>query len=148
MLKPILQQASFFGVLALGAFTLKQWNRIPMHPIVQESQILVQHAPNLASLLSLLAGLGLDEELRRLVRKTQTVVEHDRRRTLASQWHISRMSSELVHDAKAMCKQHSLPSDDIYRTMLFCEQEVIPQMEQQLQDLLHNHLLDHRGVGG
>ena len=144
VIKPLLQQASFFGVLALGAYTMNTLNAVPNHHIVCESSIIVNSYPGIASLLTSLARLQLDQGLRRIVEKTQQLLEWDQKKRLSSRWYISRLSTEIVSDANRLCKQHTYPSDDMYRTMLLCEQEVIPQLEQQLQDVLHNHLLNQR----
>ena len=144
----VVQQASFFGAMALGAYTLKLLNRKPLHPLVKEKPELCTHSPVLASLLSQLHCLDDEPGLRRLVEKTADLVAHDKAGRLSAPWRISRLSSDIVRDAKALCDQtKKTDSDELFRNVLFCTEEIIPQMESQLDDLLHNHLLMHTRAG-
>ena len=60
----------------------------------------------------------------------------------AAQWRISRLSAEVVRDAEALCvAAPKATSDEVFRAVLTCREEVVPQLQGQLDDLLHNHLL-------
>ena len=60
----------------------------------------------------------------------------------AAQWEIARTNTRIVQAATDMCT--SVPashSDALFRAVMTCREEVVPQIRGQLDDLLHNHLL-------
>ena len=71
-----------------------------------------------------------------------TLADRDASGGPAAQWRISRLSAEVVRDAKALCvAAPKATSDEVFRAVLTCREEVVPQLQGQLDDLLHNHLL-------
>ena len=53
------------------------------------------------------------------------------------------LDAEAVRDADAMCvAAPKAASDEVFRAVLACRDEVVPQLRGQLDDLLHNHLLE------
>lgn len=149
MAKPIVLQAGFFASLGLGAYVLRRLSTPVTHPTVAEAcPRLPVEFPALAAALSQLATLGDDTALRALVEKVARVVELDSANGPASQWKISRLNTEILKDARAMCRAApSARSDEVFRAVLDCESEALPQIEGQLEILLHNHLLARSPMG-
>lgn len=143
MMRPIALQASFFGALGLGAYVVRRLSSPVLHPVVAQHTHLVQHLPALTATISQLGALGSDESLASLVKKVLCVVDLDQSHSPTAQWQIARLNSEIVEDAKRMCHVLSTThSDELFRTVLDCQQEVVPQLEAHLDNLLHNHLLE------
>jgi hypothetical protein len=143
MLRGMLVQGSALAGLGVAALALRRLRTAPPHPIVvEECPELVQRFPDLATAASQLADLGDDAALRALVRKLASIVRLDAARGPTAQWSISRLSSEVVHDATRMCRAAPVASsDEVFRAALHCRDEVVPLLQGQLDDLLHNHLL-------
>ena len=135
-------QAGFFASMGLGAYALRRLMHEPLHPLLAAREASDRY-PSLAASLSQLATLGDDEGLRRCLAFFDEIAELDAStRRLDAQWKISRASAELVREAKDMCERvHASASDDVFRAVLTCTDEVVPQLESHLETVLHNHLL-------
>lgn len=144
--KPLAMQAGLFSTLGAGLYVLRRLSQPIIHPVVAAHTTLVESKPALAAAVSQLGALEDTEALICVVDKVNRILEMDTQGGLAAQWHISRLSAEVVRDAEAMCRTPSAArSDDVFRAMLTCKEEVIPQIRGQLDDLLHNHLLARPG---
>lgn len=149
MMRPVALQASILGGLGLGAYALRRLSTPALHPMVAERVDLVRHSPALAATVSQLAAIGDEDGLRRLVDKLVRVVHIDLALGPAAQWQISRLNTEIANDAKRMCRTVSVAhSNEMFRIVLDCQNEVIPQMQTHLDNLLHNHLLSRSPLGG
>ena len=98
----------------------------------------------LAATLTQLAVLGQPEAYAALLDVVAEVVTLDETRCGASQWKIARRSGEAVRRARAMCAEFpitSSSSDETFRAVLLARDELVPRLQSQLDDLLHNHLL-------
>ena len=135
-------QASFLGALGLGAYALRCLSREALHPLVAERTTLVKRYPALCACVSKLHTLGDERALATLVDKLGSIAELDAARGPAAQWQISRLSAEVVREARDMCRRaNTAGSDEVFRAVLTCTDEVVPQVQGHLDDLLHNHLL-------
>jgi hypothetical protein len=142
-LRPLALQAGLFAGLGLGVYALRRLMAQPVHPVVlEESPRLASDFPALAQALSKLGALGDEPALRALARKAERIAELDAANGPASQWQITRLSVEVVRDARAMCRAApSAHSNDVFCAVLDCQDEAIPQLQEHLDNLLHNHLL-------
>ena len=143
MMRGVLVQGSALAGLGVAAFALRRIRMVSPHPIVlHECPELVHQFPDLAAAASQLATLDNDPALRAVVRKLAEIVRLDAAQGASAQWSISRLSAEIVHDAECMCRAAPIAaSDAVFRAALTCRDEVVPQLQGQLDDLLHNHLL-------
>ena len=142
MQKWIAQGTALAG-LGAAAFALRALRSAAPHPLVaDECPELVRAFPDLALAASQLATLDDEAALRALLGKLREVVRLDATRGAAAQWSISRLSAEIVRDAERMCANAPVAhSDEVFRAALTCREEVVPLLQGQLDDLLHNHLL-------
>lgn len=146
-MRPYVLQASLFAALGMGAYTLKRFGSTPLHPILLRYPELVQMYPMLASNLSQFSQLGDDDGLEEIVRRVVEIVRLDASPDLSAQWHISRMNSELIKDVERWCcRTPRAHSDERFRAVLTCTDELLPQLIKHLDDLLHNHILAHTTV--
>ena len=138
-------QAAFFGTLGLGAYALRRLTAAEPHPLlVSDFADIQEHCPNLAATLSQLGGMVDEDALRDMLVVMRRILVADRSSGPRAQWEISRDSAELLRLAKAACAKAPL-SDDAYRASMRAQQDTLPQLQGQLDDLLHHHLLA-RGV--
>lgn len=139
--KPILLQGAFFGGLAFGARALRKFVETPLHPLVEARPDIASH-PGIASTLSQLARLENPVALESVMNSVSCFLQEDRSEAPAAQWRMSRMCTKIISDAKYMLGSTNMTaSDEMFRLVLSCNDEVIPQLETHLDDILHNHLL-------
>lgn len=139
--KPILLQGAFFGALALGAKSLRKLVTPPVHPSVAARPDIAWH-PGIASTMSQMARLDNPVALEAIMNSISGLMAEDRSGTPSAQWHMSRMNTKILNDAKYMLGCVNVTaSDEMFRLVLNCSEEVIPQLETHLDDILHNHLL-------
>lgn len=137
-------QASFFATLGLGAYAIRKLTAAELHPlIVSEFPDIEQECANLAATLSQLGALAEEAAFRDILLVMRRILAADRSSGPRAQWDISRDSAELLRLAKAACAKAPL-SDDAYRSSMHAQEETLPQLQGQLDDLLHNHLLARR----
>lgn len=141
MTRPLALQASLFAALGMGAYALRRLASTPLHPRVAERGALLRY-PALATAASQLAAVGCGTGFDALLTKLCAIADLDAAGGPAAQWRISRLSAEVVRDAEALCvAAPTVTSDEVFRAVLTCREEVVPQLRGQLDDLLHNHLL-------
>ena len=139
--KPLLLQGAFFAALYSGARALRVMAQTPLHPAVQARETIRSHA-GLATALTQLAKIGDGAALDSILDKVCLVLRYDASDQLDAQWHICRLSSDIVREAKALCTSSSvLTTDELFRDARNCEEEAVPQIETHLDDILHNHLI-------
>lgn len=142
--KPLLLQAAFFGALYKGAQVLRKFVQTPMHPLVAaRPELVVYEGGGLADSLTQLAMVEHPVAMQAILNKVCALVAHASSKDLKAQSHISNLIAEIVHDSKYMlgCVNVS-SSDELFRKVQTCREEVLPLLEAQLDDILHNHLLD------
>ena len=134
-------QASFFATLGLGAYVVRRFTATELHPLFLEEYADVADAqPNIASTLSSLADFTQRETMREMLELMRRIVEADRSASPRAQWYITRMSADLFKLAKKSCAKPML-TDDTFRSSMIANEETLPMLQGQLDDLLHNHLL-------
>lgn len=137
--KPYLLQAGFFAVMGVGLNALRALTTQTIHPLVTGE--ITMH-PGLAMAMTQLANLQQDRDLQRLVQDINEILRLDSSQTLSAQWWISRKNADVVKRARKLCqdvKHHE--SDTLFVEAMTCSEEVVPQLEGHLDNLLHNHLL-------
>lgn len=144
-LRPVLLQASFFGALGLGAHMVRRMSAVPLHPLVEERcEGMVRTNPSLAEAASKVAFLyGRDDaSLAAMLDDLNSILSIDDAKGLNAMWKMNRMIGEVVRRAYAMCSSVPMAESDAqFRAVMEMKQEAIPQLKDQLDDLLHNHLL-------
>lgn len=139
--KPFVLQAAVLGGLGLGTRALRYLVKPKVHALVATRPPIVAHGP-LAETLSPIVSLCDESRAGRLLDKVERVLELDRDgNNAAAQWHISRLSGDILRDAQAICKVSALADNEVFRLAMTCQEENIPQLQGHLDDLLWNHLL-------
>lgn len=137
--KPLMMQAGLMAAVGLGIRTLSSLRKHHVHPLVVGE---VAAYPGLAMALTQLAALGDDERTESLVEEVNSILLLDGSKALSAQWLISRKSASVMKQARQLCGSvNSCESDTRYRDVLMCSDEVLPQLESHLDNILHNHLL-------
>ena len=127
------------AAVGLGIHTLSGMRKVELHPLVVGE---VAAYPGLAMALTQLAALGNDAGIESIVEEVNSILLLDGSKALSAQWMISRKSASVLKHARRLCASvNSCESDSKYRTVLLCSEEVIPQLESHLDNILHNHLL-------
>ena len=134
-------QATFFATLGLGAYAVRRFAATELHPLLlgEYADIAEAHA-NIASTLSLLADCTDTTTMRTMLDLMRRIVEADRTASPRAQWDITRWSAELLKVARGSCSKPPL-TDDTFRSSMLANEETLPMLQGQLDDLLHNHLL-------
>ena len=141
--KPLLLQAAFFGALYKGAQVLRKYVQTPLHPLVASRPELVTYGEGLADSLTQLAMVEHPVAMKAILDKVCDLIAHASSTNLKAQSHISKLIVEIVHDSKYMLRCVDVSSsDELFRKVQTCREEVLPLLESQLDDILHNHLLD------
>ena len=132
-------QAGLMAAVGLGIRTLTSLRKVEVHPLVVGE---VAAHPGLASTLTQLSALGDDACIESLVEEVNSILHLDGSKALSAQWLISRKSASVMKQARRLCSStNSCESDSRFRTVLMCSEEVLPQLESHLDNILHNHLL-------
>lgn len=120
----------------------------PLDPAVAAHAALAQDFPALAETLSDLRTLredGLEALQERLLAQIAYVCDLDRKADATTPWLISRGCAEAVRTAEQLCGSvRPGASVDAYAEALRYRDEVLPQLQTHLDNLLHNHLQKRR----
>jgi hypothetical protein len=139
--KPLILQGLFFAVLYKGAQGMRRFVQAPVHHLVAERPDIM--VTPMRDTLSQIGVLGNDVGLRIILDKCSTVLKLSKTNNLKSQSQISKLISEIENDVKHTVNNcNATESDDKFRLVQSCTSEVIPLFMTQLDDILHNHLLD------
>lgn len=142
MASKVALQGSLFAILGMGAYAMRRLLHEPLHPLVMQYTSVVARQPSLAGCVSRLSVLNDLDGLDAILHRLSEIVDLDASPSPAAQWQISRKSGEVVQEAREMCRRVSAAtSEEMFRAVLTCTDEVVPQLEGHLQNLLHNHLL-------
>jgi hypothetical protein len=127
-------QVGVLAGLGLSLWGIRHAMRRTVHPDVAACGI-HELDPGVADALSRLVELepGAVVVLHDATRVLELALEHHPE----NQWRIARLNAAIVRDARAVCAH----SHDPYVT-----EDVLPSLEGALDDVLHNHLLDHHHV--
>ncbi len=139
--KPFIAQGIFFAALYKGAQGLRMFVKVPIHHLIAERMDL--SVTPMRDTLSQIAMLGNDVGLRNILDKCSLVVALGKTNDLKAQSQISKLITEIENDVKHVVNNcNATESDDKFRLAENCNREVIPLLMAQLDDILHNHLLD------
>lgn len=142
MLRPVALQGAFFGAIGLGVYALRRLSARPLDERVASRPILAARHPAMAASLSQLARLADADAFDAVLVTACEIAEHDRSGDPKSQWHIARLSTQLVRQVEEICnKADRDTSDAVFRDSIACREEVVPALQTQLETILHNHLL-------
>ncbi|OUU50618.1 MAG: hypothetical protein CBC12_05345 [Candidatus Puniceispirillum sp. TMED52] len=140
-IKPLLLQGVFFGVVYKGAQGLRKYVQTPVHPLIAERPEIM--LTPMRDTLSQIAMLGHDVGLGVILDKCTILLQLGESNDLRAQSQISRLISEIENDVKYIVKNcNATESDYKFRLAENCNTEVIPLLMTQLDDILHNHLLE------
>lgn len=137
-------QASFFATLGLGAYAIRKLTTLEVHPLIVSEFPEIEHqCANIAATLSQIGSITNESAFRDILSLMRRIIAADQSSGPRAQWDISRDSAELLRIAKIACAKEPT-SDDAYRSSMTAQEETLPQLQSQLDDLLHNHLLARR----
>lgn len=142
---PYLLQGMFVGALSVGISQLGKLAQEPIQECVKTYPRVVKYA-NVASTFSQFVRLSCpsEEEVQHLLRLMDMYLQYDETAPLDAQGQMSRILPRIRRRMDAICDKDMLNlTDDSFRGMLTCKDEIIPLMEAQLDDILHNHMLTH-----
>lgn len=127
-------------VLGLGAAMqmMRQKMKRPPHPSIPAE--IVQRAPQVADIMTVMADVGDEETLNRIGSCVCELISLER--VPNSSWRMARLCGETLRHAKSLCTgltRHS--TEDEFRRVLLLQDDLIPQLAALLDDMVHNHLL-------
>ena len=141
--KPYLLQGAFVGALTLGIRQLGKLAEEPMHASVEAYPVIVSHY-NIATSLSQLIRLSCmsDEQVQTILTMVNTYLVYDRDAPPDAQGQRARRIRKINDHADNAGKRDilSLP-EQAFRGVITCQEEVIPTLQSQLDDILYNHIL-------
>lgn len=133
-------QAAFLGAIYKGAQSLRVFVQNPTHPLVLEKP---EITGAMRDTLSQLAFLDHPVAMQVVLEKCCNIVRMGESRDLKAQSSMSRMIADVENDIKHMLGSVDVTSSDKkFRLVQVCKEEVVPLLTAQLDDVLHNHLLD------
>lgn len=132
-------------VLATGAGLLalrSTWKK-KCHPtIVSEYPELHSHFPDLCADVSMVSEFGDELGFRAVLDLLDDIRKEDVSDAHAAQHNIAHLSSRLVRFLEGLIERHKRgASDAAYRTSMYCNDCVLPELKAGLENILHNHLL-------
>lgn len=135
-------QGAFFGSIYCGARALNRYLRTPTHELVKQ-RVELQHHDALCDSLTQLALTGNPDLMNTILDEACDVVRASASSCPRAQWVISRKTSHIMKVVHLMLStSHGVSSPEAYTRMLVCREQVAPQLQSQLDDILHNHILD------
>ena len=139
--KPLVLQGLFLGAIYKSAQGLRKYVQTPIHHLVaQRPEIMVTP---MRDTLSQIAKLGNDTGLQVILDKCTLVLKLSRTNDLRAPAQMSRLISEIENDVRHTVNTcGEIENDEKFRLANNCRTEVIPLFMTQLDDILHNHLLD------
>ena len=145
MLRALMPQMTKIAPLAGVGFGLMAWRAFSTPPppeMFRQNEHVAKAYPALANAIAKLGALDDPQGLERIVALVVAIHDEDVAKHPSAQWRISRLSAEILREAKGMLKRYpGISSDDHFRIAIACEQDTIPQIDQWLENVLHNHLL-------
>lgn len=137
-------QLSAVAFTGLGMWALQRWCKPQLHPILLQDYFKVSECyPSLAACLSHLEALHDEDGFRRVVQLADRIrLLDDQISDPGAQWHIARMSTQMIREVEQMCATAPrAKSDEMFRAVVDCERETIPALRSVLDNILHNHIL-------
>ena len=143
-MKSFLQVGALAGAGAVLAFARHVLFRPEIHPVVIEYEDIVRRQPAIAETVSKIGFVADEQKLREMLHVLNEAVKLASKRGKANQWHVARLNGEVLRQTKAMCSMSSAVDvdDERFQSMMIVIDEVVPQIETLLDNMLHNHILD------
>ena len=140
-MKPFILQGLFFGALYKGAQGMRKYVQTQTHHIIAERPE-IMFTP-MRDTLSQIAMLGNDAGLRIILDKCCRLLSLSRTNDLRAPAQMSRLISEIQNDVQHTVNTCGETENDAkFRLASNCRMEVIPLFMTQLDDVLHNYLLE------
>lgn len=121
--------------------------RKPSDIILNEYPEIAAHYPTLALTISSFEDIDCSAE-KQLFRALLEVIHDISRADSASKRTSAREMMRLAKIAEHLANKlvlsslHNISDSEDFKSALYCKEDVMPQLEQQLDDVLHNHMLD------
>lgn len=143
----VVLQASFFASLGLGALALRRLTATALHPVLcAEYPELVERHANLAATLTQVAPAVDEVTFRAVLDLMRSIAAAEAAAGPRAQWDITRDSAKLLALVRAATSRTTAQTTEAaFRSSLLVQEDVLPQLQGQLDDLLHNHLLSRGG---
>lgn len=142
MWKQVAMQTSLIAGVGGGLYFMRRTLTPRMHPLVSAKSKIVKRQPALAACLSELGELKDCANFSKIVDLVDEIVSLDEEHKPDHQHRIVRLNGSVMAHARQLCTNNvGHVTEEDYRRSIGCERDVLPHLQNMLDDLLHNHLL-------
>lgn len=136
-------QGTLFAGLGGTVYLVRRWTTPPIDPrvIAAHPSLGDKHAA-LGATLSQLVSLE-QPNASSLLDSIRKIIVLDTEGGPSAQWQISRLTSQACREAEDLCKRALRSTSTNFAMAVSVSDEAVTQLKTHLEDLLHNHLLDH-----
>ena len=114
------------------------------HPLVGEFPLALSAYPALCAEIEQLTRLRQDEGFRAVMRVVEEIARLDEERRRGNEFKIVRATATLSRlMARLVAGVRTWESDALFNEKRIAEEDTIPTVEQQPDDILHNHIIVH-----
>lgn len=141
--KPYILQGAFVGALTLGIRQLGKMAEEPVHPLVESYPMLMSELNVATSLSQLIRLTHMKEDRAHTVLKmVDAYLSYNVQRPPDAQGQMSRLLRKINDHVDGICKHDILSlEEEAFRGVITCQEEVVPTLLSQLDDILYNHIL-------
>tara|TARA_B100001115_G_C15707617_1_gene343492 strand:- start:311 stop:754 length:444 start_codon:yes stop_codon:yes gene_type:complete len=133
-------QAALVGSISAGSYVIRKFKKIETNEIIKDTTYLKEQ-PELCYVLNGIYCLRNDEIFRLIVKKLEELLSSIRSKK--DVWSINRNITDVINLANLMKKKAVQTFDEELITFAIdYEKEYYPSLKRQLDDILHNMLLD------
>ena len=134
-------QAALVGSISAGSYVFKKFKKKETNEIINNNTIYLKEQPELCYILNGIYSLGNDEIFKVIVVKLEEIlVSVETKRNI---WTINRNITDILKLANLMKKKAVETFDeDLLTYAIDYEREYYPNLKDQLDNILHNMLLD------
>ena len=115
-----------------------------VHPKVESRFILVKHFKGLAENVSQLENIMTENEFDNLLCRIDEIMNLAITFAPENQWKLARTNEAVIKHMSDLINTKKLTDDDTYRDILFAKDDLLPQLERHLENVLFNHILDRK----
>lgn len=139
--KALLVKGGALATVGAGLLLLRQVGaRTRVAAVVAEYPEVVRSYPALCESVSALSEVG---DVRSIMENLDEIHRNDvRNRTPQSPWRITREIAKVQEAASILCDPKRAVGQEKFRSVMYVQTDVLPDLERHLENLLHNHLLD------
>lgn len=139
--KALLLKGGALATVGAGFLFLRQLGaRTKVAAIVAEYPEVVRSYPALCESVSALSEVG---DVRSIMTSLDEIHRCDvRQRTAQSPSRITRQITKVQEAAADLCDPKRAVGQEKFRSVMYLQTDVLPDMERHLENILHNHLLD------